>query len=181
MTTGADPNPLSPTRNVGSKGDNVNADFPEWAGRQLLAEALRAVGLPVMFGAMYRRPRDTMTMRQRLQAIEVVGRVLDEARRRLPPGVSGAVLLGEWREAAWRCTVAGLALLDEQAREQLTGKAEPEPELPAVQAEPAVVAVAESVAEPEPVVIRRRVAEAPAVKPAVSVLFRRRGEVARAS
>jgi hypothetical protein len=156
----------------------VNADFPEWAGRQLLAEALRAVGLPVAVGAMYRRPRDTMTMRQRLQAIEVGGRVLDEARRRLPPGVSGAVLMGEWREVAWRCTVAGLALLDAEAREQLVG---PEPELPAVQAEPVAVAVAEPVAGAEPVVIRRRVAEAPAVKPAVSVLFRRRGEVARAS
>lgn len=117
---------------MGSKGDNVNADFPEWAGRQLLAEALRAAGLPVVFGAMWRRPRDTMTMRQRLQAIEVGGRVLDEARRRLPPGVSGAVLVGEWREAAWRCTVAGLALLDAQVRERLADDRERR----AAQAEP---------------------------------------------
>ncbi len=150
--------------------------FPEWAGRQLLAEALRAVGLPVVFGAMWRRPRDTMTMPQRLQAIEVADRVRAEASRRLPPGVSGAVLAGEWREAAWRCTVAGLALLDAESREQIVG---PEPELPVVQAEPVAVAVAEPVAEP--VVIRRRVAEAPAGQPAVSVLFRRRGEVSRAS
>lgn len=92
------------------KGDNVN-DFPEWAGRQVLAEAVRAAGLPWVPWAVWRRPCDSMTYGQRLQAIAVAGAVLDEARRLLPRGVSGEVLgRQEWRDAAWRCIVAAFSL-----------------------------------------------------------------------
>lgn len=150
------------------KGDNVN-EFPDWAGRAVLAEALKACGLPVSYGAMWRRPRDTMSENQLREALEVYGQVLAQARLILPAGVSGAVLGQEWRDAAWRCTVAGLALLDFQARERLVGRRDEEHELPPVQA--------------EPVVIRQRAAEAPVVMPAAQATFtiRRRGEVARAS
>lgn len=87
----------------------MSADFPEWAARQLLAEALRAAGLPVVAGAMWRAPRVVLTLEERLQAIDAEARVLDEARRRLPWDVSGAALAGEFREMAWRCAVAALA------------------------------------------------------------------------
>lgn len=140
-------------------------DFPDWAGRALLAEAVRAAGLPWVPLAVWRRPRDTMTLGRRHQAIAVYGQVLAEARRRLPLGVSSQVLGPEWRDAAWSCTVAGLALLDAQARERFVSRGDDEDELRA-----------------EPVVIRRRAAEGPAAMPMVSPMLsiRRRGEVTRA-
>lgn len=147
--------------------------LPEWAGRQVLAEALKACGLPWVPAAVWRRPRqERMTYGERLAAIGLVGRVIAEARRRLPGGTSGAALDRAWRDVAWRCTVAGLALLDAQARERMVGRRDDEDDehdLPAVQA--------------EPVVIRRRVAEAPVAMPAAqaTLTIRRRGEVARAS
>ncbi len=120
------------------KGDNVEI-LPEWEGRRLLAQAVAAEGLPWVPWAVWRRPREAMTYNERLQAVAVAGRVIAEARRRLPPGVSGAAIDRQWRDAAWRCTVAGLALLDADAREQLAsggddaleahaGRREPEPE-----------------------------------------------------
>lgn len=140
-------------------------DFPEWAGRALLAEAVRAAGLPWVPLAVWRRPRDTMTLGQLRQAIAAEGTVLAEARRRLPLGVSSGALGKEWRDAAWRCIVAGIALLDAEAREQIVGRRDDEHEMPA-----------------EPVVIRRRAAEGPAAMPMVSPMLsiRRRGEVTRA-
>ena len=101
------------------KGENVD-DLPEWAGRHVLAEALEACGLPVVRCAMWRRPHEGwMTYADRLSAIALVCRVIAEARRRLPAGVSGLSLDRRWRDAAWRCTVAGLAMLDADPRERL--------------------------------------------------------------
>jgi hypothetical protein len=83
----------------------------------LLAESLRAVGLPWVPSALWRRPRETwMSLDARFQAIRVVGRVIAEARDLLPAGV---MVDRRLRDAAWRCTVAGLALLDTDARRRL--------------------------------------------------------------
>lgn len=144
-------------------------EFPEWAGRAVLAEALKSCGLPVVCAAMWRRPRDTMTENQRYEAIAVYEQVLAAARRGLPAGTSGSALGREWRDAAWRCTVAGLALLDAPARERLAGRRDDEAELPVAQA--------------EPVAIRRRMPEAAVapVNPPHEFTIRRRGEVARVS
>jgi hypothetical protein len=128
----------------------MSADFPEWAARQLLAEALRAAGLPVVAGAMWRAPRDAMTMQQRLQAIDVEGRVLEEARRRLPWGVSSAALAGEFRSMVWRCVVAGMALLDVQARGRLASRGGDKPERRPAWGEPSAPGPA------SPLLIRRR-------------------------
>jgi hypothetical protein len=122
-------------------------DLPGWAGRQLLAEALRAAGLPVVAGAMWRQPADVLTLGERLEAVDLSGRVLAEARRRLPAGVSGAALAGEFRAMAWRCVVAGMALLDVDDRARLTGQRGGDSEA-AAPAEPAA---------------QRRVTQAPAV------------------
>ena len=103
-------------------------EFPDWAGRMLLAESLRAVGLPWVPSAMWRRPDENwMTLTERLAAVNVAGRVIAEARGLLPPGVSGGATLDrQLRDAAWRCTVAGLALLDAEGWSRLAGI---EPEL----------------------------------------------------
>ena len=95
-------------------------EFPEWAQRQVLAQALEATGLPWVPSAWYCRPRDNMKYGQTLQAIALVGRVLQEARLRLPPGACGTMLDRAWRDRAWRCVVAGMGLLDAEAREQFT-------------------------------------------------------------
>ena len=97
------------------------SDFlPDWAGWQLLAESLRESGLPWVPFAIWRRPSEAwMTYDDRLQAVALEARVVAAARRCLPPGVTGAALGVEWRAQAWRCIVAGLALLDAEAREQL--------------------------------------------------------------
>jgi len=135
----------------------MSMDFPDWVARQLLAEALRAVGLPVVAGAMWRAPRDAMTLEERLQAIDAEARVLEEARRRLPFGVSSAALAGEFRTMAWRCVVAGIAILDTEARDQLGSWGGDKPERRPVLARPA------------------------APRPASPPLIRRRGEAAHAA
>lgn len=146
-------------------------DFPEWAGRAVLAEALRAAGLPWVPWAAWRRPPDTMTYRRRLQAVALSGRVLDEARRRLPPGVSGAALGAGWRDAAWRCVVAGIALLDDAALARLVGQRH---EDHVERVEP--VSVMKSPARHEPAVATVRPAA-----PAVKFRIYREGEVPHVS
>ncbi|MEI6239602.1 MAG: hypothetical protein WCR51_04375 [Planctomycetia bacterium] len=142
-------------------------DFPDWAGRQLLAEALDACGLPFVPWACWRRPRDTISgFQERMHAIALSGRVLAEARRRLPPGVSGAVLDREWRDMAWRCIVAGLVIGSPAEAAPSVDRDKPAPATPA-----------------EPVVIRRRApvnTARPASAPTKAPIFRRRGEVAHA-
>ncbi len=153
------------------RGDNVDAIFPEWAGRLLLAEALRAVGLPWVPWAVWRRRGDVwMSFEDRLAAIDMEARVVTEARRRLPAGVSSAALGREWREAAWRCTVAGMAIVDVDAPNQLGHEHGEEP------------GGAGELVRP-PVTISRRSTPAMTSSTAVAptILFRRRGEVPRAS
>ena len=90
----------------------MTGDLPDWAGRALLAEALRSCGLPwVPSAAWRRRPADSwMTLGDRVAAVKLAARVAAEARRRLPGSVSGAVLHDPaWRAMAWRCTVAAFA------------------------------------------------------------------------
>jgi len=105
-----------------------------------------------------------MTFSDTMGAIALERRVVEEMRRRLPPGVSGRAVDRELRDAAWRCIVAGLAPLDADSRVQVTPDAKPEPELLVVRA-------------------ARPVTPAPRPEPAAPVAFtiRRRGEVCRAS
>jgi hypothetical protein len=147
----------------------VEMTLPDWAGRHLLADALRAVGLPVIWGAAWRRPADRwMTYEERLFAIELEARVVAEARRLLPPGVSGAAIGEEWRAMSWGCTVAAVAVLDAQARQRL-GK---------IAADEAVIPKGSG----EPLVIRRRdPASTSTTSTPPTILFRRCGEVQRAS
>ena len=157
-----------------------NVDFlPDWAGRQLLAESLRDCGLQWAPYAIWRRPSEAwMTYDDRLQAVELEARVVAAARRCLPPGVSGAALGDAWREQAWRCIVAGLALLDTEAREQLAAGddddrgmvGKPVEKVPQVSHAPAGA-----------VLIRRRTPGRPIVLPPATLTIRRRGEVPRAS
>ncbi len=153
------------------RGDNVDADFPEWAGGLLLAEAVQAVGLPWVPWAVWRRPGDAwMSFEERLTALDFEARVVAEGRRRLPTGVSGATLGREWRDAAWRCTVAGMAILDAEARKQFAGERDEEQ---VANAQPAA----------RPLTIRRGsapVLTSPTPAPP-TILFRRRGGVPRAS
>lgn len=118
-----------------------------------------------------------MAPADRLDAIALEGLVVAEARRRLPAGVSGRVLGKAWRDAAWRCIVAGLALLDADARARLT--CGDEHELLVVRAAPRGLpnANGSNLLEPRPA------APAPQPEPAAPVTFtiRRRGEVSRAS
>lgn len=145
----------------------MGEELPEWAARELLADAVKSCGLPWVPWAWWRRPADRwMTPADRIDAIALEGLVVAEARRRLPPGVSGRVIGQTWKDAAWRCIVAGLALLDVDARCRLTRRDEHEHELLVVRAEPAVVA------EPAP--------PQPEAAP-VTFTIRRRGEVNRAS
>lgn len=142
--------------------------LPDWAARLALAEALRAVGLPWVPSAAWRQPRDAwMTYGDTNAAIELELRVVAEARRQLPAGVSGVVIDREFRAMAWRCVVAGMALLDDERRSRLPRPRDDAHDRPADRA--------------MPVVIRRRVAEAPMAKPEAPRLIRRRGEAAHVS
>jgi hypothetical protein len=95
----------------------VNDNLPDWADRELLAEAVQANGLPWVPGAVWRRPDERwLALGDRLLAIALAARVVATARRLLPPGVA---VDRDFRDAAWRCTVAGLALLGADARLRL--------------------------------------------------------------
>jgi hypothetical protein len=137
----------------------VDDDLPEWAGRQLLADALRSCGVPWVPGAWWRRPADRwMTPADTSQAIDLEGRVVAEARRRLPRGVSGRAIGQTWRDAAWRCIVAGLALLDAEARERIACDDDHERELLVASPTPKVLPRADqgrSVPEPRPTGVSR--------------------------
>lgn len=148
-------------------------DLPEWAGRHLLAEALKTCGVPWVPGAWWRRPAVRwMTPVDTTQAIYLEGRVVAEARRRLPWGVSGMVLGKAWRDAAWRCIVAGLALLDAEARARLT--CHDEHELLVASTVPKVPTRSDHGRDPRHATLARQ--------PAAPVTFtiRRRGEVSHA-
>lgn len=87
--------------------------IPEWLGRVWLHDALRTCGIPWVPGAICRRPSDAwMGFDDRFQAIAVAGRVWRSMQRSVPGGLPAAALDAQWRDAAWRCTVAGLALLE---------------------------------------------------------------------
>ncbi len=137
----------------------MGGELPEWAARQLLAEALRACGLPWVPWAWWRRPADRwMSPADIEHAIALEGLVVAAARLRLPAGVGGRAVDRAWRDAAWRCIVAGLALLDVESRARLAARRD-ESTLLVVKAEP-------------PAMPRRPAAEAPA-----TFTIRRRGEV----
>ena len=152
--------PLSPDFNAGSTGDIVCSELPDWAARELLAEAVKAVGLPWVPGAAWQRPREVwMTLTERLAAVNIAGRVIAEARGLLP---AGAGVDRQFRDAAWRCTVAGLALLDADGWNRLAGI---EPEL---RTDPAAIY------RPSP----RNAPPAPRPEHAPRFTIRRRGEEA---
>jgi hypothetical protein len=162
------------------EGDNVD-DLPEWAGRQLLADALRTCGLPWVPGAWWRRPADRwMSPADTTQAICLEGLVVAEARRRLPWGTTGKVLGREWRDAAWRCIVAGLALLDADARERLAcgdeHGGEHEREQLATSTAPKVPTRSDHGRDPRHATPARQ----PAAAAPVTFTIRRRGEVSHA-
>lgn len=159
----------------------MDDDFPEWAARLAMAEALRAVGLPWVPWAAWRKPKDFwMSYEDRLVAIALDARAIAEARRRLPAGMSGAVIGREFRRMSWRCIVAGLALLDADARSRLAARnaADDGPE-PVSEREPEPVPAAERehglrIVRHEPAVNRQRPGDA---KPAAPLFIRRGGEV----
>jgi hypothetical protein len=121
-----------------------------------------------------------MTPADTSQAIDLEGRVVAEARRRLPRGVSGRAIGQTWRDAAWRCIVAGLALLDAEARTRLTCDDDHERELLVASTTPSAASKQTHVS-----VLPQRRPATPARQPAaaapVTFTIRRRGEVSRAS
>jgi len=79
---------------------------PPWLRRTILCDELRALGLPWVPDAWWRQPPDAwLTYDERLEAITVSIAVIDGIRRRIGPVPRGL------RDAAWRCIVAGLAVL----------------------------------------------------------------------
>ncbi len=91
----------------------MEADIPELGGYLLLEESLRYLGLPWVSWAVWGRPDEAwLLLADRLEAIALYLSVLEEMRRRLPPETSGAAIGREWRDAAWRCVVAGMAVMD---------------------------------------------------------------------
>ena len=110
------------------------------------------------------------------QAIDLECRVVAEARRRLPWGVSGMVLGKTWRDAAWRCIVAGLALLDAEARERLTCHHEHERDLLVASSSPKGLPRADHGRDPRHAAPGRQ----PAAAAPVTFTIRRRGEVSHA-
>lgn len=115
---------------------------PAWLRRAIVADELRALGLPFVYDAWWRRPSDAwLTHGDTLEAITTSSAVIDGIRRRIGP-VPETV-----RDAVWRCVVAGLALLPRD-RWPTRRPADDTDELPVRRPEP----------EPddEPLVIRRR-------------------------
>jgi len=119
-------------------------DVPEWLGRNVLCDELRAHGLPWCPEALWRRPADRwLTNRDTHEALAVSSALVSAIRRRgIPCG-------DELRDQAWRLTVAGLARLPrdrwptrqpaDEPDEQASPRHEPDP-----------------VADDQPLVIRRR-------------------------
>jgi hypothetical protein len=115
-------------------------DVPEWLGRNVVCDELRGLGLPWVPEAWWRRPADAwLTLSDTLEAVAVSSALVAAIRRRgIPCG-------DELRDAAWRCTVAGLGRLPRD-RWPTRRPADEHDELPAPRPEPA----------DEPLVIRRR-------------------------
>jgi hypothetical protein len=118
---------------------------PPWLRRAIVADELRALGLPFVADAWWRKPPDAwLTYLERLEAITTASAVIDGIRRRI-----GAVPRG-LRDAVWRCVVAGLGRLPRDRWP--TRRPADTDELPALEREH------EREPEPEdqPLVIRRR-------------------------
>lgn len=78
---------------------------PKWLGRMILHDELRALGLPFVPEAVAYKPADGwLTYTDTLQAVSVSAAIVHRMRQRIPVG-------NELRDAAWRCTVAGLGRL----------------------------------------------------------------------
>jgi hypothetical protein len=117
---------------------------PPWLRRAIVADELRALGLPFVADAWWRRPNDTLTLRERHEAITTSSAVIDKVRRRIGP-VPEAL-----RAAVWRCVVAGLAVLPRD-RWPTRRPADTGDELPALEQRRD-----EREHDDEPLVIRRR-------------------------
>jgi len=82
---------------------------PNWLGRMILCDELRALGLPWSPEAVEYRPDDRwLTYGDTLQAVDVSSSIVARMRRRIP-------VSDDLRAAAWRCTVAGLQRLPREA------------------------------------------------------------------
>jgi len=78
---------------------------PPWLRRAIVADELRSLGLPFVADAWWRCPADTLTLRERHEAIRMSSAVIDGIRCRIGPVPKGL------RDAVWRCVVAGLAVV----------------------------------------------------------------------
>ena len=82
---------------------------PRWLGRMILHDELRAIGLPFVAEAVAYKPADSwLTFGDTLQAVAVSTAIVHRMRQRIPVG-------DDLRDAAWRCTVAGLGRLPREA------------------------------------------------------------------
>jgi len=129
----------------------IDAEPPAWLGRMILHDELRGLGLPWVPEAMWQRPRDQwLTLDDTFTAVALSSSLVWAIRRRgIPCG-------DELRDAAWRCTVAGLGRLPRDrwpTRRPADEPDEPD-EQPAPRPEPA----------DEPLVIRRRDGRRPHAK-----------------
>lgn len=82
---------------------------PRWLGRMILHDELRGLGLPWVPEAVAFKPAEGwLTFTDTLQAVAVSSAIVQRMRERIPVG-------DELRDAAWRCTVAGLRRLPREA------------------------------------------------------------------
>ena len=82
---------------------------PNWLGRRILCDELRALGLPWSPEAVeYRIDDQWLTYGETLHAVDVSLTLVERIRHRIPVGE-------KLRAAAWRCTVAGLRRLPRAA------------------------------------------------------------------
>lgn len=103
-------------------------ELPGWSRRTILHDAVRALGLPwipsaIVPGATTPAP----THGEILDALGLTSRIVQEMRRRLPRGVSGAAVDGEQLELAHKLARAIAA-----SREQLEEDEDDDDDLPAV-------------------------------------------------
>jgi hypothetical protein len=139
----------------------IGDEPPAWLGRVILHDELRGLGLPWCPDACWRRPPDAwLTMSDTLEAVALSVALVRAIRRRgIPCG-------DELRDAAWRCTVAGLGRLPRDrwpTRRQADDHDEPDdpgapcvPDDPNDPDEPGEQPAGRPEPADEPLVIRRR-------------------------